>query len=964
LRRISTCAVVAGAFIAVTSLQSYAAGLGRLEVKSVLGEPLRAEVSVSAKPAEISSLQARLASPDAYEAAGLVYTGIVSQLSVSLNKDAQGEPTVTVTSSGPVNEPVVDLLLELTWSSGRVTREYTAFIDPPFIVAEREKRRMEEAIAAAEAEKAAQGAETRPAEVPEAPTPQPLPDEMAVVEAPAAPTQAAVEEPAATEPTGPTEATVPDLEMEQAEAIGSGPVETIGGTEPTLFTSAPEVSAPMESAAMDPAVMDPAAMSEFGSESDIGVIRGDTLSKIALARKPDGVTLEQMLVVLFRNNPQAFSGNNMNRLRAGKVIRMPDSSAYSAVTAQEARQEVRIQYGAWNTYRERVAAAAMQQPATEQPAQQAVAGAITPKIEDPAPSAAQTSPEVVKLSKGEPAAASAAGADQANVRALEEQLVAREKALQESNARVARLENIIEDLQKLAEVKNEDMAQLQEQAASAAATAPPDKMPATEQPPAQTPPPAQSTAAPPAQPGTTTPAAPATPSEAPVSTPAKAPAPATPPQQRRTPPPPPPPSLIDQAMEQPVLLAVPVVVLLLIGFAVVKLRGRKREAKSVTEEDAPAELDETESVVASSPAFSPTSTGTGARAGESDEVDPLEEAEIFLAYGRDAQAEDLLKEALETHPARFDIHAKLLEIYANRSDKAAFEALARDVQQGTGGEGEIWDRVVALGYSLDPENPRYADGKGAAAASGGAFTTSSGITSTTDRLDFEVGLGEDADASASPDFDPSSATEFDSSAEPDPDATIDQSFDIDNDPTTIQIRSNAGLTETDLDLSSDAGLTATDLDLSSELPDFEVGSKPASDEATMDLGSGSEPEIPEVSPPDDKDEDAGLDFNMDGISLGTGDDDGEKTMPDSAPSDMAALDLSGISLDLDGASAEPSGSADKDEKWYEVQTKFDLAKAYQEMGDKDGAREILQEVMSEGDPEQKAAAETVLASLD
>jgi pilus assembly protein FimV len=958
--------VVAGAFIAVTSLQSYAAGLGRLEVKSVLGEPLRAEVSVSAKPAEISSLQARLASPGAYEAAGLVYTGIVSQLSVSLNKDAQGEPTVTVTSSGPVNEPVVDLLLELTWSSGRVTREYTAFIDPPFIVAEREKRRMEEAMAAAEAEKAAQGAETRPAEVPEAPTPQPLPDEAAAIEEPAAPTQAAVEEPAATESTEstePAEATVPDMEMEQAEAIDSGPVETIGGTEPTLFTSAPEVSAPMESASMGPA-----SMSEFGSESDIGVIRGDTLSKIALARKPDGVTLEQMLVVLFKNNPQAFSGNNMNRLRAGKVIRMPDPSAYSDVTAQEARKEVRIQYGAWNTYRERLAAAAMQQPATEQPAQQAVAGAITPKIEDQAPSAAQTSPEVVKLSKGEPAAGSTGGADQANVRALEEQLVAREKALQESNARVARLENIIEDLQKLAEVKNEDMAQLQEQAANAAATATPEKMPATEQPPAQTPPPAQSTeaAAPPAAtPGTTTPAAPATPAEAPASTQAKAPAPATPPQQRRAPPPPPPPpSLIDQVMEQPALVAVPVVVLLLIGFAVVKLRGRRREAKSVTEEDAPAELDETESVVATAPAFSPTSTSTGARVGETEEVDPLEEAEIFLAYGRDAQAEELLKEALETHPARFDIHAKLLEIYANRSDKAAFEALARDVQQGTGGEGEIWDRVVALGYSLDPENPRYADGKGAAAASSGAFTTSSGITSTTDRLDFEVGLGADADASASPDFDPSSATEFDSSGALDPDATIDQSFDVDNDPTTIQIRSNAGLTETDLDLSSDAGLTATDLDLSSELPDFDVGSKPASDEATMDLGSSSEPELPEVSLPDEKDEDAGLDFNMDGISIGTGDDDGEKTMPDSAPSDMGALDLSGISLDLDGASAEPSASADKDEKWYEVQTKFDLAKAYQEMGDKDGAREILQEVMSEGDSEQKAAAETVLASLD
>ena len=400
--------MVAGAFIAVTSLQSYAAGLGRLEVKSVLGEPLRAEVSVSAKPEEVRSLQARLASPSAYEAAGLVYTGIVSQLSVTLKKDDGAEPSVTVTSSGPVNEPVVDLLLELTWSSGRVTREYTAFIDPPFIVAEREKRRVEEAVAAAEAEKAERGAETLPAEVPEAPTPELLPDEMAVeapAEEPAAPTQATAEDAAAE----PAEATIPEMEMEQqAQTIEPGPVETIGGTEPTLFTSAPEVSAPI----------DPGAVSEYGSEPDIGVIRGDTLSKIALATKPDGVTLEQMLVVLFRNNPQAFSGNNMNRLRTGKIIRLPDPAEYSNLTPQEARKEVRVQFADWNAYRDRVAAAAMQQPATEQPAQQSVAGTVTPRIEDQAPAAAATSPEVVKLSKGEPGAAS--GGDQANVRALEE----------------------------------------------------------------------------------------------------------------------------------------------------------------------------------------------------------------------------------------------------------------------------------------------------------------------------------------------------------------------------------------------------------------------------------------------------------------------------------------------------------------------------------------------------------------
>ena len=103
---------------------------------------------------------------------------------------------------------------------------------------------------------------------------------------------------------------------------------------------------------------------------------------------------------------------------------------------------------------------------------------------------------------------------------------------------------------------------------------------------------------------------------------------------------------------------------------------------------------------------------------------------------------------------------------------------------------------------------------------------------------------------------------------------------------------------------------------------------------------------------------------MDGFSFNSGGDGEDEAQTESSSSDMPALDLSGISLDLDGASGASSGSGDKDEKWYEVQTKFDLAKAYQEMGDKDGAREILQEVITEGDSEQKAAAESVLASLD
>jgi len=110
--------------------------------------------------------------------------------------------------------------------------------------------------------------------------------------------------------------------------------------------------------------------------------------------------------------------------------------------------------------------------------------------------------------------------------------------------------------------------------------------------------------------------------------------------------------------------------------------------------------------------------------------------------------------------------------------------------------------------------------------------------------------------------------------------------------------------------------------------------------------------------------DPGLEFNIDDLSLG--DEDvwvGGGDEEPSESSDAPALDLSGISLDLDETTTGLPDTSGKDDKWYEVQTKFDLAKAYQEMGDNDGAREILKEVVAEGDSDQKVAAESVLASL-
>ena len=128
----------------------------------------------------------------------------------------------------------------------------------------------------------------------------------------------------------------------------------------------------------------------------------------------------------------------------------------------------------------------------------------------------------------------------------------------------------------------------------------------------------------------------------------------------------------------------------------------------------------------------------------------MAEAEIFLAYGRDAQAEDLLKEALAAFPTRYEIHVKLLQIYANRKDTKAFEQLARDLQKGTGGSGDLWDQAVRLGYQIDPDNPRYAAGRPHAGEAAAVAAVSA--PGAADNVDFNIGF-EDPNATTATDID-------------------------------------------------------------------------------------------------------------------------------------------------------------------------------------------------------------------
>jgi len=111
---------------------AHAGGLGRLNVQSALGQPLRAEVELaSVHPDEAATMQVRLAPQSAFRQANLEFNPALTQLRFDLASRPDGTYVVRVTSAQPVNEPFLDLLLELTWSTGRVLREYTVLLDPP-----------------------------------------------------------------------------------------------------------------------------------------------------------------------------------------------------------------------------------------------------------------------------------------------------------------------------------------------------------------------------------------------------------------------------------------------------------------------------------------------------------------------------------------------------------------------------------------------------------------------------------------------------------------------------------------------------------------------------------------------------------------------------------------------------------------------------------------------------------------
>lgn len=1009
-----------------------AAELGRISVLSAFGQPLRAEIELSATAEELSSMTPRLAVRDAFRQAGVDYTPILQDLRFSIDKRGNGQPVIRVSSSRPVSDPFLDFLLELKWDGGQRVREYTFLLDP----VEDAPRNAKPSVTVA----AARGGQ-RSRNVPAAAAPEVTDSPESVIPEP---------KPGRIAPPPPPQQSRTNAKPAPAEAVDAAG-ESVASK--PAKPAKPEKIAKAKPAA-EPKAAKPAAPPKESKTAAAGqhqVAKGETLSQIARESLSEGISLEQMLVGIHRGNPDAFAARNINRLHSGAILNIPDRDAVAAISANEARQYIAAHSSNWNAYRQKLATAAEQAPARDEVVSQSGRGRIVPKVEEK-PLPASQNRDQVKISRHGSDGKGKANAQ--NRGATEEELVAKEKALKEAQERLALLERNVTDLKKLVEVKNQTLAELEKRAqernkpgapaakpetAPAAAVKPETPVPVAPTPPAAPAPKPEVPAVPPPAPLPAPVTQPATPVPVPVPPPVTDPAaqPAaqaippiveTPKAPEEAPPPVPPiatapppqtpaaprslegepeaePEFIDQLMEDPMLPAAGGgVIALLLGFLLVRRRQAAKRAETAGQEEpslslpplsaAPSsalaqQVDTSRShdMSGSSIMASNTSDFNSQMGGivDTGEVDPVAEADVYMAYGRDAQAEEILLEALQKDPQRTAIHVKLLEIYAKRGNQKQFETLAGELYSQTGGEGPDWARAAELGVQLDPGNPLFQ--QNASLPPPAADVSIAPPTLMDTPSEQSIMSFDHLESGIAPPVDPDPMHDFDLPPPDAPPLVPSTAAEMADEPVSQAPDEDAGL---DFDL----GL---DLDAETEQPDQEA-LHAALNQA---LNLPDHPEIlePEEASGDVEADSSAMDFDFSGLELELENPDAgaQPAQPDVVDDDLGLEELPPAPVAEEKPIAAPArpqvkisispltpvkpaapaaetvaepavpvtpvAPAVRGPHWEEVNTKLDLAKAYEEMGDLEGARELLNEVTSEGDADQMQQARTALARI-
>jgi len=310
-------------FGGLASFDAHALALGRLNVLSSIGEPLRAEVEIlDLTASQADSLRPSLASAEAYKAMGLDYNPDLNSIQFNVQPMADGRTVLQLNNSRPVTAAFVDIVLEVSWASGKITRDYTLLLTP------------------------------------------------------------------------------------SKSAVSAQPVA------PVLPMTAQRIT----------------------------VVRGDTLGQLAMQSLPANVSLDQMLLALLRSNPEAFVAGNVNRLKAGAVLKLPTAADASTVPRAEARQTIIAQSRDFNAFRQQLASNA--RSAQVAASGREATGKVDSSVEEKTPAAAAA--DKLTLSKG----ALTGALTSANTANVEEKL-AQERQAKDAAERLAELSKNISDLNQL-----------------------------------------------------------------------------------------------------------------------------------------------------------------------------------------------------------------------------------------------------------------------------------------------------------------------------------------------------------------------------------------------------------------------------------------------------------------------------------------------------------------------------------
>ncbi|WP_455210828.1 FimV/HubP family polar landmark protein [Kaarinaea lacus] len=663
-------------------------------------------------------------------------------------------------------------------------------------------------------------------------------------------------------------------------------------------------------------------------DMDYGMVkRGDTLWEIAeqlRERSGTEATVHQIMMALLRANPKAFVNGNVNQLKAGYVLRIENPDRVADMSHTESLQEFRRQYREWRSGTGRlvqqveVASGDVEEPSGAPSGSSRVSKADQAKLQLVAPGR-------------EGQGSGSASKDSSEAKQLRDDLILATEALdasrQESDelqTRLAELDEQLESMQRLIMLKDEELLAVQNQLKdqSEAETAPPAK---------------------PKQP--------------------------------------------EQAAAEETATASFLSDYLLIGVALLALIGvvawlviRRRKMQEGFEESI---LNVGMGASAAAAAAAMTAQARGTEVGESSmvsdfamsdmagiqsdaaEVDPISEADVYLAYGRHQQAEDIIKQAMETNPGRLELQTKLLEVYHAANNRGAFEQQAQALHDAVGGDesNEHWQRIVALGGELCPDNPLFGGSFGSADTDTGFESAMSDVTAEEeDLLDFDFNDDEIADLETAT----ASAASEDNSLDFDVNSL---DFSLDDEPKTTKAPAADNSIEFDMPMEAQGGgfgEDSTELNLSLDSDsDVDLGSidfeteTGIAEEPTQAMSSSElsfDNEVPTQAM--EKPADVGLsldDFDNE-ETLHANNDEMDLSMTDSSEFGGGELSLEDLGED------EELGEdifADVDE----IGTKLDLAKAYVDMGDSDGARSILDEVMEEGDDTQKEQAQQLLRQI-